>query len=548
MADAGGTSRVPWLFVLTLVATLAVAGVIVVTAVTIDDGHLVYLTDDPGIHLSLVHNLVHHGTWGVVPGVFESASSSPGWTLLLAGLTAVVPPLANVWPLIANLAAGVWLIWIFTTNQRLVDGRDRSWLAIALAGVLGVLVLYVPALALLGMEHTLQCALVLYAFVLLERLQRKQLTVRALAPVLGIIFLASTVRFESAFVAAGFAVAFLLGTTARLGDAETREHWTRATALRAGALVSVAGLAPLLVVGLVDWSFHRGFFPNSIVIKSALSTNSSVSGLVKSPHDLVSGLQKDPMVLACTLLAAVFLIWAWCGGSRRVAAPAIAFFVTALLHANFADFGWYERYQTYLVVVGVYLVFQILADIVPANFHAAAKFSLVIAILALSVARIDLTTSAPRASSNTYRQRYQLGKFFEREFDHQAVATTELGYSSLFHDGPIVDVLGLGSHEALDIVQGPGLDDHRLTALLDAKQARVFVAFAEFPQRPAGWIPVGVWILDERIVPGPYGRNLEFWAPPGAPADALRRKLHRFEPRLPSRVTVLYPRPTKQPT
>ena len=58
--------------------------------------------------------------------------------------------------------------------------------------------------------------------------------------------------------------------------------------------------------------------------------------------------------------------------------------------------------------------------------------------------RLGLTIATPLASSNTYRQRYQIGKFFENEYNGQPVATGELGYATLFHDGTVIDLLGLG--------------------------------------------------------------------------------------------------------
>lgn len=255
----------------------------------------------------------------------------------------------------------------------------------------------------------------------------------------------------------------------------------------------------------------------------------------------MTDLLRDPLLVACALLVAILLIWAWCGGSRRNVVLSTAFLIAVLLHGHFADLGWYERYQTYLVIIGVYLAFQILADLTPTQFKTAAKLTLVLAIGVLSILRIDLTVSAPRASSNTYRQRYQLGRFFEQEYRNQAVATTELGYPSLFHEGPIVDLLGLGSHDVLDTIRGPGLNNDRVAEIFNSKNVRVFGILSEYPLRPAGWKQVGLWFVDERLVPGPYGRLLEFWAPPGHAAE-LRRKLKEFQPSLPDRVVVVYPK------
>ena len=191
------------------------------------------------------------------------------------------------------------------------------------------------------------------------------------------------------------------------------------------------------------------------------------------------------------------------------------------------------------MVLGVYLVFQIVAEIGTARFATAIKLTAVVGLVALSAARFDLTLEAPRASSNTYRQRYQLGRFFEAEYAGETVATTELGYASLDHRGPLLDVGGIGSHEFLETIQGPGLDADRFAALLDRHNAQVLVLFSVYPVRPKGWKPVGVWTLDERIVDSPGGHGLVFYAPPGAKTRALRDKLEQFESQLPSRARVL---------
>ena len=63
---------------------LGVTAVLVASAMVRTDGHFTYALDDAAIHLSMGDVLAHHGTWGVVPGEFQSASSSPLFTLLLA--------------------------------------------------------------------------------------------------------------------------------------------------------------------------------------------------------------------------------------------------------------------------------------------------------------------------------------------------------------------------------------------------------------------------------------------------------------------------------
>src|SRR5437773_11285307 len=60
--------------------TLTTFVVVLAVSLVRTHGHLAYAIDDGGIHLSIARNLGLHGTWGVVPHQFQSASSSPLWT------------------------------------------------------------------------------------------------------------------------------------------------------------------------------------------------------------------------------------------------------------------------------------------------------------------------------------------------------------------------------------------------------------------------------------------------------------------------------------
>src|SRR5262245_65913938 len=72
------------------------------------NGRLLYTIDDAYIHMAMARNLAEHATYGVVPSVFSSASSSPLWTLLMGAIFAVSP--RGLWemvPLLLGLGCAV---------------------------------------------------------------------------------------------------------------------------------------------------------------------------------------------------------------------------------------------------------------------------------------------------------------------------------------------------------------------------------------------------------------------------------------------------------
>ncbi len=113
-------------------------------------GVFVYAQDDPYIHLTIARTLAHSGVWGIRPEEFAGASSSPLWTLLLAGLQR--SGAAAEWvPLILNLASGVGVILI---SARIIDRAALQKVSVPLLLAI-VAVTPLATLAIIGLEHTL---------------------------------------------------------------------------------------------------------------------------------------------------------------------------------------------------------------------------------------------------------------------------------------------------------------------------------------------------------------------------------------------------------
>jgi hypothetical protein len=527
-------------FVVGAASALAVTAVLLIVSLVRNDGHLLYVIDDAGIHLSLAHQLATHATWGPYAGHYASASSSPGWTMLLAGLSLGHTGLLQILPVALNVAAGLWIIWLFARHQDYLLPAGRRWAGYLLVAVLPVVLWFLPGLAMVGMEHALHAALVVQALVLLAGLQTGRLTLRRCWPFLAIVSLASLVRYESAFLAAGCAAGLVLATTSRFGSEATRTRGRLRASLGLAALTVAAAALPIAIFGFVNRAFGEGFLPNSVTAKALVGKGTAP--LVPSIDATMRALQQDGMVLVPTLAAAAYLIWAWFGGPRANVAIATAFLVTAVLHASYANFHYFERYQAYLVIAGSFVLLRLASEVVPrARKPAALAFALVV-VVALSTARVIATYDAPLGTSNTYRQRYQLARFFAAYYQGRAIGTGELGYPSLLHHGPIVDPLGLGTHPFL--VEMQRYREPR-AAFVDAYFRRYDVqAIAIYPgnalgfELPKSWILVGEWRLDERNVSG-FEKVLAFYARDERMARELDRNLRAFAHRLPSHVSTV---------
>jgi hypothetical protein len=519
--------------------TVAVTAIFVAISLVRNDGRLAFAFDDAAIHFSLVKNLAFHGTWGVEAGKYVSASSSPGWDLLLVGPTRIAPSTLGAIALLANVAAAIWIVLLLVREQNFLRPIARHPLVLVLIAVVIVVALLLPTLAMVGMEHTLHTALVLQALVFLRRIFEGRSDRRITVTYLGLLLLAGMFRLESVFVAVGAAVALLAASSHFLAMPESL---SRRAATRLAGLSLMAATAPLIVYGIVNKAFGQTFLPVSISSKAARDVQHRI-GPFRTPAGAIDALTSDPLLLFLVLGVTVYLFVACCGGPRRNFGLGLTFVVAAVLHSAVSEIGGgFDRYQTYLVAMGVFAGALILGEVVPTRLRIGVTGFLVVAILALAVPKIGMAWDTPTGTSNTYRQRYQMGLFFERYYKGLPVATGELGYVTYFHKGPVTDLLALGDPEVLDEFQahGPHLAPEFIEHIVRERGVK---AIAVYPATvlfsvPPSWQFAGRWTLNEKNVTA-FAPDIDFWAPDQPSLAKLVRSLDDFKSKLPSNVTYI---------
>jgi hypothetical protein len=202
------------------------------------------------------------------------------------------------------------------------------------------------------------------------------------------------------------------------------------------------------------------------------------------------------------------------------------------------------------VIAGTFIAFRIAGELLRGTQRQAAVVFGILAVFILGTLRLGLTFDAPQASQNTYVQRYQLGKFFAKYYDERPIATGELGYVTLFHNGPVVDFFGLGDHEVLQELKkgrnGKNRGDPKslsksfLSSLIKRRHvAAIGVYTTTLPNNiPADWVLSGEWRLHGRNITA-FDRSVQFWAPSRALSDELNQHLKEFNKTLPPEMSSL---------
>ena len=505
-----------------------------------DGGTFVYPLDDAYIHLAVSRNLAIHGVWGISPYSFSGASSSPGWTLLLA-LTTRLAGVQLLAPLYLNVAAALVLLLLASiVLERKLPQAGIGYIALALCAV--VLVTPMPGVALIGMEHILHAAAVLcfacsasaiLSLSLVEETPHSTATLLVISA-----FACGLLRYESCFVIAVVIVLLL----------------ARSRAITAVLVAFAAAVGPL-GYGLYSRAHSGIALPFSVVMKAASPAD-------RHPLNALFSSDTSPIVLA---LAVVFFMrlarralepkelrssyWTY-GNSLLVIA-----FATCLLHVEIGPSGWLMRYEAYLYALG-FVAIALAVREAPALikreetlpqrwFEITLLVALAPAVLGI-FGRIHHGYSDFKASiRDRYVEHLPQALFVEQQMPHAVVLANDIGFLAFYADhARILDPLGLGSIEPVELErQHRSVNPEFIADWTSRMHADLAILHTDFPHMeaiiPAGWVPVESWCFPHNLV---FSNHVEtFYVPDQASAAVLRTRLAGFHQLAPEIVRYRFP-------
>jgi hypothetical protein len=514
---------------------------------TAGQGHFIYALDDAYISMAIARNVAENHTWGVHAGEFSSLASSIAWILLIAGAYCFTDaaaremiPLALNFFFAAMLIALVWhILW-----QR---GVHVLWCFLTLLAV----IFWTPIIpvAFTGLEHILQaCVTLAFVYAVAQCLADDVPPTAkrgATAALLILAPLATLVRYEGLFLLAVAALLFALRK--RFGLA---------------LLVVAMGVLPLAIAGVFFMSHGWYFFPTTILLKGNAAPPTSLAAISNFFERGCSNFYAVPHL--AVLIGAAVLAFLLFGRNvlRRVSGVmAVVFVGVSLIHLEFAAVGWFFRYESYLVCLGL-VTFVLLAHDLPwRSLGAGIETSLLKSIIFLAALvflanpliwrGIQSHLQTPRASCDNYLQQYQMARFLNAYYPTAVVAANDIGAINYFADGVhCFDLAGLSELEIAKLRRagefGVATIDE-LTKKRGVKIAIVYTSwFVPYHGLPRSWVKIGTWTIRNTVICGP---QVTFFAVDPAEAEHLRKCFEAFEKELPlcqnGVVAQLAPPPSK---
>ena len=488
-----------------------------------------YPLDDAYIHMAIARQLAESGTWGIEPGAYAFASSSPLWTVLLALMFKLFG--AREWiPLVLSFvfAFGSILLAFELWQLAGLSKRAAFWCGIAL-----VFAVPFATLSNLGMEHALHFFCI-EAFVLAVwkslsedgKPNGKTLTMLLLSAAL-----AAGARYESLFVVIPVVLLFAY----------------RRMFMFAVALLLVAFL-PIVTMGVYAVCHGGTFLPVSIILKAGLDDGNVLS---KGLAALYSSISSDSIHFHLTILA-LLVVAAVPAVEKRVRELALALAIAAVGHGMFARLGWLYRYEAYIVGAAFTLLPLVLArhakeDHCPRRLDVVARLSVWLVCIAVAFPFLSRSFQAQydtiEAQREIYGQQMQVACIFASlpESEKGPIAVVDLGCVAYYSGVSLLDMWGLGSPEVCDLVRRRAYDAESCVKLFQKHDIRYFAVYRWCYEKCGSYMHPVANLVNTR--PGVVcSDNVTILAVANeSDAEPLRRHLMDFAHKLPSGMQLVFP-------
>jgi hypothetical protein len=481
--------------------------------------HFSYPLDDTFIHMAMAKNLAFNGTWGINANDYSATSSSPLFTALLSLLVKVFS--ANVFLPLVLASIGTCLLVVAMNkelnNHSLLDTTNKTFVIIG-ALLMGA----IPALTLLGMEHTLQTALVLLfvhavASVLTSENKKNILQAAAWASLM------TLARYESLFFLAAAAGLFLL-----------QKKW------KPFLVLLIAGFIPIVLFGLYSISKGGFFFPNSIMIKSNQNFIHVLNGgttFIENTRSF-SGLVVMALIIAFKkYLAKRFDRDFWIMSM---------FLIAAIMHGTLISLSWFYRYESYLITIASFQILKIIFEWIQENKWKGVWQNLVPAsvvallLFSLPVRGLNSLRNSVRAITNINDQQTQMGFFLQQYYPNEVIAANDVGAISYYAKIHTLDLWGLGNNQVMQARKNKTWGSKYLQNLVVEKNTRIAVIYDSWFEAGmvSTWHKIATWEIADNFSCG--DNKVSFYAIKETDGATLKSNLKTFESKLPKTVKVDY--------
>jgi hypothetical protein len=496
-----------WVWAPALIFLCIVLGFLAASIYT-NHGHVIYALDDPYIHLALAEH-IWQGEYGINSGEFSAPSSSILWPLLLVpfvplGLDAYAPLL---WNLFASVGTAVCLALIVQRAVTPELAERHRWLLTA-AVVLFLLSTNAIGLIFSGMEHSLQVLLSLMVVLgLIDEHETGQVRWYLL---LGVI-LGPLVRYENLALTVP-AVAYLL----------LRMH--RASALVSGATVGV------ILMGFGAWLLAHDLFvvPTSILAKATPQLDAPPAMMLIDNIMALLDVRESIFLLLALLIAAPIALTFKRPDWRLASWLCIAI----SLHLLVGKYGWFSRYEIYIVVTAAaglcYLLREPLRHVLQTKPVPLIVFTFVLGLAVLFPGYILLTPQVVTATNNIYQQHYHVHRFLDEYYPYP-VAVQDLGWPAYRNEQYVLDLGGLASLPMINAYREQYGEDW-LEPLTRDNQTELLLLYEVTPRHfiSEEWERVAELTLSRKKVT-PFDETVVFYATNAATAEMLRPRLQSFQ-------------------